>query len=238
MTTESNQASTQFRSAPFRVDSHCMTAGHLNTPPPPPPLCRDQPPPPSAASWPPPPPPPAIQPRPRTTAVDAIAGILTALAVLAATAVVVVALVVFAIVSAVRSDLDPDNSPSIQLLEAEHPVMSDMEIQTGERIAYERSGGEPQIFSLSTSGGPRYHEQEFSAIEPASLDDVANELLTVAAAEGYEFVRTDQRWCSRTRDGARLDTAMSIEVVAVDPYPRPNVEFIPHVTMDLTSIHC
>lgn len=148
------------------------------------------------------------------------------------------ALVLWSIIGVVRDDLDPDNSPTIQRFEAEHPALSDLELRTGSRTSYSRKGGEPGLISLGYSTGS-FHVQGFEPLAEWALSDVASEIIELGEAEGYEFVQDGQRWCSRyTTDGQMLRYAAAVEIVSSDPIARPEVDFVPHVSVRLAAAGC
>ncbi len=150
----------------------------------------------------------------------------------------IVALAVWSVIGVARDDVDPDNSPTIQRFEAEHPPMSDIEVRTGIRTSYSRKGGEPGIISLGYSTGS-LHVQKFEPLAEWTLVDVAAEIVELGKAEGYEFVQDEQRWCStHTADGQLLKYAIAIEIVSSDPIPRPENDFVPHVWVWLAAAGC
>ena len=178
-----------------------------------------------------------------TTQVDskggqAVATVLMIIGGLAVGLIAIVGMVLWSVIGVVRDDLDPDNSPTIMRFEAEHPVMSDLEIRTGNRTSYSRRGGEPGLISLGYSTGS-LHVQEFEPQAEWALIDVAAEIIELGEAEGYEFVREEQRWCSRyTTDGQMLKYAIAVEIVSSDSIARPEVDFVPHVSIRLAAASC
>lgn len=168
---------------------------------------------------------------------EGISGATVALIVLGVVAVGVligIGLAVWAAYSVVSDDLDPENSPTIQRIEAEHPVMHDLNLETGDRTKYARSGGEPGLISLSYETGS-WHIQEFTPLPGWTLDDVALEIVERAEAEGYELVQDEEIWCSTIRDGLVLKQPLKVQIVAVDPAPVVSDDFDPHVKLSLTA---
>ncbi len=167
-----------------------------------------------------------------------VAGVLIVVGVIVVGAVGIVGLIAWTVVGVVSDDVNPDNSPTIQSYELEHPVMSDVEIDSGKRTDYSRHGGEAGIISLGYATGS-WHVQKFEPISGSTLDDVARELVDLATREGYVFVHDDRSWCSAfSTIDQELKYPLGIVIVDTDPLPRAGEVFVPYVSVRLNSLGC
>ena len=117
-------------------------------------------------------------------------------------------------------------SAEILAREAEYPVMSDVEISSGERTRLWRSEGS-RALSYVTPGA---HVQRFEPNEGSTLADVAAELVALAEQAGFvvEERFEEIEWCGV--DGRTPEKrSLSIYVSASPPVP----DLAPHVSLEI-----